>query len=206
MVSISTAQKVRFGELVVSFAYALKHHLRETVPSKPLPGVGALSQDENEHLPLHICDRIYATICGWKETGVIDGDVFQSLDQHARTLMDVCGGCERIKSSPIAVSYRAFMRQGIALNLLIWPWYLTQHFALCWSLPPLLIGTYFLIGIELIAEDIEDPFGYGGDDLPLDNICVDIKKTAGRVLDVQCQQKFTTTVEKPRIDPLTGAG
>lgn len=201
-INITPLHRRRFGELIISFAYALKHHLRGTTPSEPLPGVGPVTAAERDHLPLHIANEIYEIVAGWHSNRLIDGNMYLALDQHCRALMDICGACERIKTSPIALSYRAFMRQGIALNLLAWPWYLTSEYSWWLSLPPILIGAYFLIGIELIAEDIEDPFGTDGDDLPLDNICANIKKTVGRVMDVQKNQKFTTSVEKPRLDML----
>lgn len=202
MVGISETEKRQFGELVISFAYALKHHLRETAPNEPLPGVSNLTVSDMEHLPLTIANRIYQTVTSWQAKGLIDGLTFIVLDQHTRALMDICGSCERIKGSPIAVSYRAFMRQGIALNLLTWPWYLTKEFPVWFSLPPLLVGAYFLIGIELIAEDVEDPFGHDGDDLPLDNICSSIRNTVSKILPIPRAQRFTTTIQKPRIDLL----
>lgn len=202
MVGISEVEKRQFGELVISFAYALKHHLRETAPNEPLPGLSNLTVADAEHLPLTIANRIYQTVSSWQSKGLIDGLTFIVLDQHTRALMDICGSCERIKGSPIAISYRAFMRQGIALNLLTWPWYLTQEFPVWFSLPPLLVGAYFLIGIELIAEDVEDPFGHDGDDLPLDNICNGIKTTVSKILPIPRGQRFTTTLSKPRIDLL----
>jgi putative membrane protein len=202
LIQLPPAQHRRFGELIISFAYALKHHLRNTQPSGALPGVGVLSENDREHLPLYIADQIYTLVADWHSRRLIDSNLYLSLDLHVKSLMDICGSCERIKTSPIAVSYRAFMRQGIALNLLAWPWYLTNQYNCWWSLPPILIGAYFLIGIELIAEDIEEPFGNDGDDLPLDNICSNIKKSVGRIMDVQRNQSFTISIEKPSVDLL----
>jgi putative membrane protein len=202
LVHISDAEKMQFGELVISFAYALKHHLRGTVPSEPLPGVGEIDYTDSKHVPLYITKKIYEKLAEWQIRGAISEINMLIIDQHIRALMDICGACERIKSSPIAVSYRAFMRQGIALNLLAWPWYLTTLFPVQWTLPPMLIGAYFMIGIELIAEDIEEPFGKGGDDLPLDDICSNIKTTVGTILLVEPEQKFTRSMEKPRLDLL----
>ena len=194
--------KVKFGETIISFAYALKHHLRVTMPSQTLPGVGTLAELEGHHVPVMTAGKIFEKIEMWYHTGIIDGYTLLQLDQHARAFMDICGACERIKNSPLAVSYRAFMRQGIALNLIAMPWYLTPDFDIWWSLPLILVGAYFLIGLELIAEDIEDPFGYDGDDLPLDNICANIKNTVSDILQVKKDQKFTRSFEIPRIDPL----
>lgn len=205
LVKIGFGQKVQFAELTISFAYALKHHLRGTIPTEPLPGVGNvadLDPVEAKHLPLYIAKQIYDLIGGWHERGTIDSTTLLVLDAHARSLMDICGACERIKSSPIAVSYRAFMRQGIMLNLLAWPWYLTQLFSVWWTVPPMLIGAYFMIGIELIAEDIEEPFGKDEDDLPLDDICANIKATVSSIFHITPESKYTRSVEKPRMDLL----
>lgn len=202
MVAVSESEKRQFGEMVISFAYALKHHLRDSTPTENLPGLTGLTASDLDHLPLTIANRIYQTIAKWQVSNKIDGLTFIILDQHARALMDICGACERIKNSPISVSYRAFMRQGIALSLLTMPWYLSREFPIWYSLPPFLVGAYFLIGIELIAEDVEDPFGHDGDDLPLDNMCNGIRHTCSKVLPVSRDQRFTTTISKPRIDLL----
>jgi len=198
---IRHADKTRLGELIVSFAYALKHHLRGTQPSRPLPGVGAVDEEDSKNIPVHIAGKIFDLISKWRKDGAIDGLLVLQLDKHALALMDIAGGCERIKNSPIAISYRAFMRQGIALNLLAMPWYMSQILEVYYVLPLVLTSTYFLVGIELIAEDIEDPFGYDGDDLPLDNICAGIRRTVAQILKLDNNDsEFTRSMDLPRFD------
>ena len=34
---------------------------------------------------------------------------------------------------------------------------------------------YTMVGLELIAEEIEDPFGYDDDDLPVDELCAKVE-------------------------------
>jgi putative membrane protein len=194
-------ERIRMGQLVISFAYALKHHLRNTLPSEPLPGLGR-STHEIKNLPVHVCGNIFDMLKVWKKAGYLDTLTLIQLDQHIRAFMDICGACERIKNSPIAVSYRAFMRQGIMLNLLIAPMCLTTEFSLIWCMPMILVGSYFLIGLELIAEDIEEPFGKEGDDLPLDTICATIRVTISDILSLHRAFKYTRTAETPIIDPL----
>jgi putative membrane protein len=41
---------------------------------------------------------------------------------------------------------------------------------------------YFMIGIEMIAEQIEDPFGMDDDDLRLDDLCATIDKSVREIL------------------------
>lgn len=200
--TINQNDKVHVAQLLISFAYALKHHLRGTQPNDPLPGLGRISEADSAHLPIYISSSLFQRVMQWQRTGTIDGIVLWQLDIHIRALMDICGGCERIKNSPIAISYRAFMRQGIALNLLAMPWYMAPEFPLLWYLPVVLISSYFLIGIELIAEDIEDPFGYDGDDLPLDTICLNIQNTIKQILPIEQDLRFTSSMTLPNFDQL----
>lgn len=200
--SIPYVEKIHIGELVISFAYALKHHLRDSRPTEALPGIGKANTQQAKNLPVYIASVIYNSLIAWHQKGMIDGFNMLQIDRHARAFMDVCGACERIRNSPLAVSYRAFMRQGIALNLLAMPWYVAPEVSLWWSIPIILISAYFLIGLELIAEDIEDPFGHDGDDLPLDNICANIRSSISDILDVQETQRYTASYKAPRLDPL----
>ncbi|MBX9689391.1 MAG: hypothetical protein K2X27_21960 [Candidatus Obscuribacterales bacterium] len=199
--AVPEIEKMQLGQLIISFAYALKHHLRNTTPSEPLPGLGKINPDV-KNLPVHVAGKIFDIFQKWKDAGYVDTLILLQLDYHLRAFMDICGACERIKNSPIAVSYRAFMRQGIILNLLLIPWILNSEFPIIWALPIILIGTYFLIGLELIAEDIEDPFGSDGDDLPLDTICGGIRSTITDILSLNKLLKYTRSGEMPVFDPL----
>lgn len=200
-VNVPEMDKIQFGQLVISFSFALKHHLRNSTPSEPLPGLGKTNQ-EIKHLPVHVTGKIFDMLHTWKQAGYIDQLTLIMLDYHVRAFMDVCGACERIKNSPIAVSYRAFMRQGIIMNLFVVPWLISTEFPLIWGLPLILIGTYFLIGLELIAEDVEEPFGKDGDDLPLDTICATIRSTVTDILGLHKALKYTRTIDSSTFDPL----
>lgn len=214
-VHVPQAEKTRIGEQIVSFAYSLKHHLRDSRPTKNLPGVKPIDQiPKSYHLPSQVSLRIFETVSLWQQRGHINEFTMLILDPHLRAFMDISGACERIKSTPLAVSYRAFMRQGIALNLLILPWYVGPQLDIWFSLPLVLIASYFLIGLELIAEDIEDPFGTDGDDLPLDQICASIQKVVTEITSSDCLSgnmetgadidplKFTKSIKALQVDPL----
>ena len=175
-------EKDEFGELVVSFAFALKHHLRDSVPTLDLPGIKPSDELLSAHVPVHVTDKLYQILFSWYQRGLIDSIILGSLDRHLSAFMDVTGACERIRSTPLALSYRAFIRQGIALNLLALPLYSASALPLVWSVPLTMIASYFLIGLELIAEEIEDPFGHDSDDLPLDTICERITTSVHEIM------------------------
>ena len=199
--SISEMERMKMGRLIISFAYGLKHHLRGTIPSEPLAGLE--NPERIQNLPMHVIDRIFNLMHRWQKEKLFSEETLtQLLDTHMQAMVDICGACERIKNSEMSVSYRAFMRQGIVLNLIVCPWLLATDFSLLLSLPIILIGTYFLVGLELIAEAIEEPFGKDLDDLPLDTICGYIRETVTEILGLNKQLKYTQASESPIPDLL----
>jgi predicted membrane chloride channel (bestrophin family) len=42
---------------------------------------------------------------------------------------------------------------------------------------------YFMIGVEMIAEAIEDPFGFDEDDIDLDELCRGIEQSVNGIID-----------------------
>jgi len=44
---------------------------------------------------------------------------------------------------------------------------------------------YFLFGVELTAEEVEQPFAFDPDDLPLEKYCENIRASANEILGVK---------------------
>lgn len=186
LVKVSHDDGHHLARLLVNFARALKEHLREGIRPKQL-SVYRNIQHEPQHVPAHVANLIREKIGDWKSKEQIDGFDDIVLDVHVRALMDICGACERIRKTPISRSYLAFIRQSIFLYLSTLPWGLVHDFTF-WTIPAVTIIAYFMIGIELIAEQVEEPFGREEDDLELDVICQGIETT---VMEI-----FTTPRER----------
>jgi putative membrane protein len=169
-----------FARLLVGFAHALRLHLRGRCGVRAVPGF------ENEptsfpHAPGYIAGLVHRTLSRWNREARLENTIWL-LDRHARALMDVCGACERIANTPLASSYRALFRWGIAIYVLAAPWAVTM--ALGWgALPALATAFGFLLGVELTAEEVEQPFGTEGDDLPLETYCETIEKFVDATLE-----------------------
>ena len=94
------------------------------------------------------------------------------------------GGCERIRTTLIAGSYRSYAIKCLVLYLIVLPWGLVED--LQWvTVPVSMILTYIMFGLEAIADDVEEPFGYDLDDLDLDKLCRSIDRTTAEILSVQ---------------------
>jgi ion channel-forming bestrophin family protein len=167
--------------LLAGFPFALKKHLRgETFTVKDLRG---LEHDTAKppHVPIYLAQQIIAQITAWRRAGHLDYIMFRNLDSHQNALLDMCGACERILNTPIPFSYRAMLRTGLFLHLLIAPWYTISSMGLK-GIPVLLLACFFLLGIELIDSHIEDPFGHDEDDLDLERYAETIRENVRGIL------------------------
>jgi putative membrane protein len=172
----------RAARSVAIFSYSLRDHLRGE-PANALAEelVGELLPNAARHAPTFIVNRLYASLGQWKAAGWIDGDELRVFDSDLVRLLDVCGGCERILRTRIARSYRAFARQCVLLLLLTLPWGIVHEFRL-WTIPMTIIMAYFMLGLEIVAEHVEEPFGYDEDDLDLDALCDTIDDSVREIL------------------------
>jgi putative membrane protein len=180
--SLTDAECKEYGQLIVGFAYGLKDHLRGKETIAYLPPDCRDEKRDCTHLPLAISQMIYRNIHNWNKSGrITDVEVLQ-LDRHARALMDICGGCERIKKSPITGSYKWLLWSILGLYFLILPWLLVPTID-NYSVIMVGIGAYFVTALEFLAEEVEEPFGTQANDLPLDEICKTIENSVADVLN-----------------------
>jgi putative membrane protein len=171
----------RAAALISGFADALKCHLRgERLQVCNLPG---LEQEAAEpaHAPVYLAGRLYAAVSDWKREGILDDATLWILERHLRGLLDVCGGCERIRNTPLSPSYKALLRGGLILNVLAAPW-LTMAEIGFWGVPIFELVCFFLLGVEIIDTVVEEPFGHERDDLDLDRYCQTISESVRAAL------------------------
>jgi ion channel-forming bestrophin family protein len=180
-VQLSAAERVEVERLLKGFAHALKCHLRGDEDLHHVPGFEK-EIDRTDHLPLNLAGRLFDSLASWQRDGRITGETLWVLDSHARALMDICGACERIRTSPVPYSYRALLRHGVLLYMMLAPWSFILENGY-WGIAIVAVVFYFLLGIELIAEDVEEPFGLDPDDLPLDRMCETIRLSVAEVLN-----------------------
>lgn len=173
-------ERAALARLVSAFAVALMRHLRGPLKLNELDDFKEDAATPT-HVPAHIAGRIMAFVAKLRATGRIDGHSHQMLDANLNALMDICGACERIRNTPLAPSYLSLLRHGLVLGFLFTPWALVQTLEL-WVIPMLAVAVYFVFGIELTAEAVEQPFGYDGDDLALETYCETIRNSTADVL------------------------
>lgn len=85
-------------------------------------------------------------------------------------LSDTLGSCERIRNTPIPLSYVLQLRFFLVLWLVLYPLHVMAFYGWYTILLASLIS-YAVLGIESMASEIENPFGYDRNDLDLDKFC-----------------------------------
>jgi putative membrane protein len=141
---------------------------------------------KSRHLPMAVAQDLYNWVKQKRIAGDIDGDELRVIDQELAQLMNICGGCERIARTPLVKSYRVFARQCIFLFLVSFPWGVAEDFQ-WWTIPLTLTVSYFMFGMEIVAEHVEDPFGLDDDDLDLESLCQTIEKSVREVFQTAPQ-------------------
>jgi putative membrane protein len=184
------AERRELAELITGFAEALRDRLRDERAHAPPPEPDADLPAETKgpaHEPIRLAGLLFDRLASWLREGRIDGWTLQVLNADVSALMDICGGCEKIKSTPLSFSYRALLRHGTFVYLLLSPMLSAREVG--WlGLPAFLLVAYFLIGLEVVADDVEEPFGRAGDDLDLDRICATIRASVAEILGVDAGQ------------------
>lgn len=180
LVSLPAAELAAAERDIVAFCHALKDHLREGASAKRLPGFDGEILKAH-HLPAHLISRRYAALREWKKAGYIDGDELRVIDADLAKFLEICGGCERIRNTRVVRSFRYFARQSVLVFLITFPWALVHDFG-WWTIPVSMIAAYFMLGLEIVAEHIEEPFGFDEDDLDLDRICESIERSVKEII------------------------
>jgi putative membrane protein len=165
----------------------MKEHLREGVIETEIDEIpdGSLKQvmHTKDHQPLYVVNRMYERLQSLVKEGRISKENLWIIDQELKELMDIIGACERIKNTPIPYSYNMFIKKFIFIYSVTLPFGILNitHY---WTVPIVTIIFYLLASTELIAEEIEDPFGRDENDLPTDNLAVKIKSNVQEALPV----------------------
>jgi putative membrane protein len=181
---VPESEKPDLKTMIAAFPFALKNHLRNNTAHSEEPIKEALlipGLNPEPHLPLALSSQMYRRLNGMCENNQISDNQMLIINQELVQWMEICGACERIKKTPIPFSYSIFIKKFIFFYVMTLP--LSMTFSLgYYSLPVVIFIFYVLASLELIAEEIENPFGVDANDLPLDEMCKNIRKSVESVI------------------------
>ncbi|MDR0801942.1 bestrophin family ion channel [Fluviicola sp.] len=173
-----------FGRHIGNFALCIKEHLRQGTNFDLLD----LTEEEQvflqnlDHIPSGIAELLYKRLNELKKAGVISEEDVLRLDRNLNGFLDCVGACERIKNTPIPYSYSIFFKKFILTYVITLPFAFVVNFGYYSSIIATFIF-YVLVSIEILAEEIEDPFGTDDNDLPTDEMAQRIQGIVQTILD-----------------------
>ncbi|MES2629259.1 MAG: bestrophin family ion channel [Bacteroidota bacterium] len=167
------------GNLILLYPQALKEHLRnKKVHGHDLPA--------GVHQPNFIASRLFEEINQLVVTGKLSGEQLLFLNPELLSFTDICGACERIKKTPIPYAYSLFIKKFIFVYIITMPFSFVTEFRYS-VIPIVMFVFYVLASLELIAEEIEDPFGKDANDLPTDAITESIRLSVLEIMKIPQQ-------------------
>jgi putative membrane protein len=174
---ILTDEKDRsyFRKIIPSYASILNKHLKDEETGKQLFDDVDLEIDHHKHRPNQVAKILFQKINDLYVSKKITGDQLIILNAEVLSFTEICGACERIKNTPIPYSYSAFLKKFIFFYVMTLPF--GYSFSLGYYVAPVVVFIFYVLAsLELIAEEIEDPFGNDENDLPTKKIAANIKK------------------------------
>ena len=170
--------------LISNYAFALKNHLRGGFKEDELeehPNLHIIDLKYINHTPNKIALQLYIEVDELVKQKLISEAKLLVLNEELRSFTNIAGACERIKNTPIPYSYSSFIKRIIFLYIITLPLGLVHD--LKWATIPTVLFVFYAFGsLELLAEEIEDPFGTERNDLPTDELANTIKKNLKEIV------------------------
>lgn len=163
--------RARYARIISMFPASLWRHLREP---------GSVTGGE---APTALISRLHRAVHTDIVKGHLAPDARVALAPLLQAFDDVLGACERIRNTPIPYSYSSYIKQFVLVYAIVMPFGLAKDFGYGAVIASML--TFFAtMGLELLAEEVENPFGADANDLPLEEITATITRDAHAVLCV----------------------
>ena len=179
------ARREKLSMLGGCYAGILKEHLRNSKREELMKYVPEFFQasipDPSNHIPNHIANAIQAELLTMFHNKELSEASYLAMLNDLNQFTDICGGCERIKNTPIPYTYNIFIKKFIFIYVITMP-FAFEDLGYS-SIGITLLVFYAFASLEMIAETIEDPFGKDHDDLPTDNLAATIKGNVREIME-----------------------
>ncbi|MBO0938806.1 hypothetical protein J2I47_19800 [Fibrella sp. HMF5335] len=187
-----------FAKMLSNFSFALKNHLRgsrDLAELEDADGHQLSTLQHYDHLPNGIMAQVQVRKQSLYQEGLITDSQLIGIDNLLMAYLDVSGICERIKSTPIPFSYSFFIKLFILLYVGIMPFTVIDEFGYL-TIPAVMAVSYVLVGLEIIGEEIQEPFGTERNNLPLNQLSRMIRLNVHEIM-----QLYLPPMEKDAAKP-----
>ncbi len=176
-------------------AISTKHHLRSeslvehitdssnNIPVDSEPKDLSLNLDELSkcpHPPLQITLWLSQYCHQQHQANYIDTTRLTQLQSYLDQIITGITCCERIRDTPLPVAYTILLRRLTLLYCGLVPFSLVENLGY-WTVLVTGLITFVLLGVEALASEIENPFGYDDNDLALDDFCRNVSANIDQI-------------------------
>lgn len=184
---------------IVAYVHVFRHHLRDESDLSDV--VGHLPDDEVERLdgesnrPTAVSARTGERLRELWDRGWVHPMHLPVLEASLTEMTGIQGGCERIKATPIPASYTILIHRIVATYALALPFGIVDTIH-GWTPVVVLLIAYAFYRLDAIGDEIENPFGFDDNDLPL--------STLSRMIEVNVRQRLAETDLPPMLEAERG--
>ncbi|KAI8810186.1 Bestrophin, RFP-TM, chloride channel-domain-containing protein [Cladochytrium replicatum] len=174
--------------LLLAFATASKHYLRDEddidyedlapylrhIKEFSDDHINSFKAEEGRIIPLDVTHHLAAYVAVCKAKDYIDVNIQGLMNTAINGLVDSFTNFERVRNTPVPLAYSSLLKQIVMIYLVALPFQIVGQVK--WlTIPIVFLGAFCLLGIENIGGEIENPFGYDANDLPMDQFCEDFR-------------------------------
>lgn len=166
-------EKYSAMQLVLAFFVASKLHLRREPANEEVKSLVSAKQytelQQISNMPLKIAEWIGAYVEDVHDRKHLTDTQLLACNGLIDKMVEYLGSCERILNTPMPLAYSVHLNHLLFLYCLAVPFQLVKDLG-WWTIPAAGIISFALLGIEAIGIEIENPFGYDVNDIPLDKL------------------------------------
>jgi putative membrane protein len=183
VMDLTTNERDYFEYHFPLFTVCAKEHLRGQRLMAPefLSPEDRTSFEKATHQSLWVILSLRVKLQDLRQRGIMDSLELSVLNQNLDRLVDSLGACERIKKTPIPFSYSLFIKKFIFIYVITMPLAFVELFGYYSAFISTFVF-YALVSMEVLAEEIEDPFGTDENDLPTDALSDTIQQNTSELL------------------------
>ncbi len=178
----------RIGHYIIALFASIRRSLRRERDAPELNEL--LNDDEREQMlhtsapPLLVARWLSDQLAAEAKAGRLPEERLRMIDGGISDLVDQWGGAERILKTPVPFAYAHHIKGFLMIFCLTAPLALLKSMGWYTPLGAAIIA-YGLYGIDEIGIEIEEPFGYDVNDLPMDGIGETIARNVSDILGLQ---------------------
>ncbi|MFT5584360.1 MAG: putative membrane protein [Cognaticolwellia sp.] len=178
----------------IAYVHALRLHLRDAQGDDYAELDAFIDERERKEIqnesntPAALLHRSGELLTEAWQRGWIQQFHLPVLESSLSELTEVQGGCERIKATPIPFGYTVLMHRLVAIYCITLPFGVEDTVGV---LTPLVVAlvSFAFYGLDSIGDEIEEPFGFDPNDLPLDAL--------SRMIEINLKERLEDPLPEP---------